>query len=160
MTRRSASSVPTSPGVGRRASGRSGAGPSRRAGTVLRLSGEFGKAPTAESHGAGGPANGPIGPENGELLRRTRRILAEAGYEPGNGLTATADGPDILVSWHPDSLIRPLIAAHATDPDVHRAAEIPGLRAATATALTTVFLEAGLTPLPHPDGTLRIVAGP
>ncbi|MFF9343821.1 MULTISPECIES: hypothetical protein [unclassified Streptomyces] len=153
MTRRPAPLLPASPrrtapatATAARIRARSDpAGP----GTVLRLSADTDGGPAAESSGAKGPVND-------ELLRRAQQILAEAGYEPGNGLTATVDGPDILVSWHPDSLIRPLITAHSADPEVHRAAEIPGLRAAIETALMTVFQEAGYTPLPHPGGTLRL----
>ncbi|MER5738503.1 MULTISPECIES: hypothetical protein [unclassified Streptomyces] len=119
------------------------------AGTVLRLGGDTSASPTAEPSGAKDPAND-------ELLRRARRVLSEAGYEPGTGLTATVDGPDILVTWHPDSLVRPLLAAHSADPEAHRAAEVPGLHAAIETALMTVFQKAGFSPLLQPGGTLRL----
>lgn len=95
---------------------------------------------------------------SGELVERVRTALADAGFGPGSGLTAQSDGSAVIVSWHPDRLIRPTITAHADDPDVHAAAEISGIRSALDTALTSVFLAAGLVPLSHPEGFISVTA--
>lgn len=95
-----------------------------------------------------------------ELVQRVQITLAEAGFGPGSGLTARSDGVAVIVSWHPDQLLRPTITAHASDPDVHAAAEITGIRSALDAALTSIFLAAGLTPLSHPDGFIRVTATP
>ncbi|WP_282692735.1 hypothetical protein [Streptomyces sp. CC208A] len=95
-----------------------------------------------------------------ELVRQVQAVLADAGFGPDSGLTAQSDGAAVIVAWHPDRLIRPTIAAHATDPEVHAAAAITGIRTALETALTSVFLSAGLVPLPQPDGFIRVTATP
>ncbi|MER5736897.1 MULTISPECIES: hypothetical protein [unclassified Streptomyces] len=95
-----------------------------------------------------------------ELVRRVQTALADAGFGPGSGLTTQTDGPAVIVSWHPDRLIRPTITAHASDPDVHSAAEIPGIRNALDAALISVFLAAGLVPLSHPEGFISVTAVP
>ncbi|MEU3606790.1 hypothetical protein AB0E83_15285 [Streptomyces sp. NPDC035033] len=95
-----------------------------------------------------------------ELVRRVQAVLADAGFGPDSGLTAQSDGVAVIVAWHPDQLIRPTIAAHATDPDVHAAASITGIRTALETALTSVFLDAGLVPLSYPEGFIRVTATP
>ncbi|GGR18536.1 hypothetical protein [Streptomyces roseolus] len=94
-----------------------------------------------------------------DLLHHVQFLLAEAGFGPDSGLTTTRDGPAVVVSWHADPLIRPIITAHATDPDVGTAAGIPGLRTALEAALTNVFQAADLRPLPDPGGLLRVTAG-
>ncbi|MFE6228977.1 MULTISPECIES: hypothetical protein [unclassified Streptomyces] len=95
-----------------------------------------------------------------ELVRRVQIVLADAGYGPDSGITAQSDGVAVIVAWHPDPLIRPTIAAHASDPDVHAVAEISGIRNALEQALTSVFLAAGLTPLAQPEGIIRVTASP
>lgn len=94
-----------------------------------------------------------------DLLHQVQTLLAEAGFGPDSGLTTTRDGQAIVVSWHVDRLIRPIITAHADDPDVGTAAGIPGLRTALEAALTNVFQAADLLPLPDPGGLLRVTAG-
>ncbi|NML50846.1 hypothetical protein HHL19_20275 [Streptomyces sp. R302] len=94
-----------------------------------------------------------------DLLHDVQILLAEAGFGPDSGLTTTRDGPAVVVFWHADHLIRPIITAHAGDPDVGIAAGIPGLRTALQTALTSVFQAADLLPLPDPGGLLRVTAG-
>ncbi|MFF2779979.1 hypothetical protein ACFVU3_34385 [Streptomyces sp. NPDC058052] len=95
-----------------------------------------------------------------ELVRKVQTVLADAGFGPGSGLTARSEGVAVIVAWHPDRLIRPTIAAHASDPDIHAAAEINGIRTALDTALTSVFLAAGLIPLTDPEGFISVTAAP
>ncbi|MFF9472214.1 hypothetical protein ACF1E9_06230 [Streptomyces roseolus] len=94
-----------------------------------------------------------------DLLHQVQFLLAEAGFGPDSGLTTTRDGRAVVVSWHADPLIRPIITAHAADPDVRTAAGIPGLRTALETALTNVFQAADLLPLHDPGGLIRVTAG-
>ncbi|MFD8009155.1 hypothetical protein [Streptomyces sp. NPDC058955] len=95
-----------------------------------------------------------------ELVHQVQIVLADAGFGPDSGITTQSDGASVIVAWHPDRLIRPTIAAHAADPDVHAAAEITGIRIALEQALTSVFLAAGLSPLTHPEGFIRVTATP
>ncbi|MFI8423847.1 hypothetical protein [Streptomyces sp. NPDC085479] len=95
-----------------------------------------------------------------ELVHQVQTVLADAGFGPDSGLTTRSEGVAVIVSWHPDRLIRPTIAAHAADPDVHAAAEITGIRTALDTALTSVFLAAGLVPLTRPEGSIRVTTAP
>ncbi|MEU2507378.1 hypothetical protein ABZ621_22085 [Streptomyces sp. NPDC007863] len=94
-----------------------------------------------------------------DLLHQVQTLLAEAGFGPDSGLSTTRDGQAVVVSWHADRLIRPIITAHAGDPDVGTAAGIPGLRTALEAALTNVFQSADLRPLHDPGGLLRVTAG-
>lgn len=95
-----------------------------------------------------------------ELVHQVQIVLADAGFGPDSGITTQSDGVAVIVAWHPDRLIRPTIAAHAADPDVHAAAEIIGIRTALEQALTSVFLAAGLSPLTQPEGIIRVTATP
>ncbi|MFF5973877.1 hypothetical protein ACFY7C_20340 [Streptomyces sp. NPDC012769] len=87
-----------------------------------------------------------------ELVREVESLLVEAGFGPGSGLTTHSHGDAVIVSWHADRLIRPTISVHATDPGLHAAAEINGIRTALGLALTSVLGDAGLTAVMRPDG--------
>ncbi|GGY80471.1 hypothetical protein [Streptomyces omiyaensis] len=95
---------------------------------------------------------------NRDLLHQVELLLADAGYGADSGLTATSDGPAVVLAWTADPLVRPLIDAHAADPDIHAIAGIHGFRAALETALTSVFQSAGLTSRPDPGGLLRVTS--
>ncbi|WP_329112143.1 hypothetical protein [Streptomyces sp. NBC_01353] len=75
------------------------------------------------------------------------KALAAAGYGPDSGLHLHEHAYGVLITWYADPLVRLTIDAHAADP-LH----MPGLRAALATALTSVLREAGLKAVPQPDG--------
>ncbi|MFC9343678.1 hypothetical protein ACFT0G_32480 [Streptomyces sp. NPDC057020] len=93
---------------------------------------------------------------NDELLAEVQRLLEGAGYGSGSGLSTDSDGDTVLVAWHVDSLIRPTIAAHATDADLHAAVSITGIRTALDTALTSVFAAAGLCASVRSHGVIAV----
>ncbi len=97
---------------------------------------------------------------NRDLLHRVESLLADAGYDTDSGLTVIGDGSAVTLVWDVDPLIRPIIDAHAADPDLRTFAEIPGFRSALETALTSVFQSAGLISRPDPGGLLRVSSAP
>ncbi|MGW6536462.1 hypothetical protein ACWGBV_06390 [Streptomyces sp. NPDC055051] len=95
-----------------------------------------------------------------ELVVVVQGLLEQAGYGPGSGLTVDGEGDVVLVGWHVDPLIRPTIAAHAADPDVHAAAEITGIRVLLDTALTAVLTAGGLNARAHSPGVIAVTRRP
>ncbi|MFD5769071.1 hypothetical protein ACFWIN_25055 [Streptomyces sp. NPDC127049] len=95
-----------------------------------------------------------------ELVAEVQRLLEQAGYGPGSGLTVDGEGDTVLVGWHVDPLIRPTIAAHAADPDVHAAAEIAGIRTLLDAALTAVLTGGGLSARAHSPGVIAVTRRP
>ncbi|MFF0483208.1 hypothetical protein [Streptomyces sp. NPDC004435] len=92
----------------------------------------------------------------GVLAREVETVLADGGFGPGSGLVVQERPGGVLVSWHADAVIRPMILAHASDPAVRTRATIPGIRSALDHALAALFLDAGLHTTTPANGLLLV----
>ncbi|MFE5792813.1 hypothetical protein ACFQ8C_09570 [Streptomyces sp. NPDC056503] len=94
------------------------------------------------------------------LLDQIHTVITDAGFGPGSGLTFQDCEDGVRVSWKADAIIRPTIAAHASDPELRDHATVAGLRSVVDHALTALFLGAGLHTTAPLNGVLLVTRPP